>query len=339
VCDFWSDAEEADEPGRRRRGARAGPRAPRAGAPAKPRHHIVTHYNTVTQVTVGPCCADEAAQPPLCSAERLSPLGRLAAWAPSSQNGALHGALPCPEGWWSSQTARWAAHAPAGTSRPLGLICMPYYASKGRCRARRRGRGPARRAGADQAQGEGRGPGRAAAHQGPAAAAAGVGPHRGALRAAGRGARRAARPRAGRRERGRQRRPGRARGGDGGGARRGRRRALGRLGPPADTLPGAPAPQGRRGPSPATCSATPGLGHIESSSSCHARRAWRCRAGWLHPPAVPSRRVVCGWCPLKHALLGMVPWLHAEASRVAPSAPCVCGTPTRASARVFRRCW
>ncbi len=96
--DFWSDAEEADEPGRRRRGARAGPRAPRAGAPAKPRHHIVTHYNTVTQVTVGSCCTDAAAPPPPCTAECLWLLrGEIIAWARSVTDwGTLWcSAVPC----------------------------------------------------------------------------------------------------------------------------------------------------------------------------------------------------------------------------------------------------
>ena len=49
--DFWSDDE--DEPGKRRRAARGVPRPPRPGGPAKLRHHIVTHYNTVTQVGRG----------------------------------------------------------------------------------------------------------------------------------------------------------------------------------------------------------------------------------------------------------------------------------------------
>ena len=48
VQDFWSDDE--DEPGKRRRAARGAPRPPRPGGPAKLRHHVVTHYNTVTQV-------------------------------------------------------------------------------------------------------------------------------------------------------------------------------------------------------------------------------------------------------------------------------------------------
>lgn len=47
--DFWSDDEDAGEAGKRRRAARTGQRAPRASGAAKPRHHIVTHYNTVTQ--------------------------------------------------------------------------------------------------------------------------------------------------------------------------------------------------------------------------------------------------------------------------------------------------
>ena len=48
VQDFWSDDEE--EPGKRRRAARGALRPPRPSGPAKLRHHIVTHYNTVTQV-------------------------------------------------------------------------------------------------------------------------------------------------------------------------------------------------------------------------------------------------------------------------------------------------
>ena len=48
VQDFWSDDEE--EAGKRRRAARGALRPPRPGGPAKLRHHIVTHYNTVTQV-------------------------------------------------------------------------------------------------------------------------------------------------------------------------------------------------------------------------------------------------------------------------------------------------
>ncbi|KAK9840812.1 hypothetical protein WJX81_006676 [Elliptochloris bilobata] len=52
VQDFWSDDEGAGEPGKRRRAARGTPRPLRAGGPAKPRHHIVTHYNTVTQALI-----------------------------------------------------------------------------------------------------------------------------------------------------------------------------------------------------------------------------------------------------------------------------------------------